>query len=773
MPKNRPLANILIQFSANLKVLELYLLNVLLLAFLAVCLWALPQSGDLLLKASETTQIYSRFYLICAIYFYVFISWYTARAVAWQGRVYERSYFSAWMMLHLPRLMGWYIYSIFVLSYLDSPLFLNGLINFGVFLGCLLFDFFLYIFLGKLFQWKSAPTERMLAFYNFVFWFNILLIFVCAAISSKWSLLVFAVASQGMYLFLVLNREQALQNSKVVCPPNILDQLFKKLHVSESENLLFTVLQGVYTFGFLVYLASVIWLRFAINAGTLTILFCALGVLAGAVNLLKTLSFIYKINILLVLALILFIFGFFSEPHRVKLQDATVANAAPFQHRQDFNAYLKTWMDNHAQALEQDSIVPLIFVHADGGASRSGYWVASVLSKLEDESGFSRNLFCLSGASGGSVGNATFFSLLYLRNHNELAASGNPNQNSSHIAPKQLLPAAQQFLGTDFLSYTLARMLGPGILTNLIAPLIPDRARALEISLERGAQDSTGINRFFKTPFSKLIARHGDNNYNLPLLFINVTRMQDGNPALISNIRIDTSVSKARLDILAQIGKGKDINLSTATILSARFPYLSPAGLIVQQTPNPMDSTTTIAQHHYYVDGGYFDNSGAGIIQEVIQNIERLKNDSIAAKSSGVQFDQSRLKKLRYVIIHITNSRTQSEKLPRIHPVKNDLFAPVVTIAGTYGSQTAVNNSRLQNYFYSLIRNDNSLSNMGLNHYFDINLYTKDPKEIYPMNWVISDAVRRKMNERLVHQDTLKTLIKVLRRYYKKHPGMP
>ena len=66
--------------------------------------------------------------------------------------------------------------------------------------------------------------------------------------------------------------------------------------------------------------------------------------------------------------------------------------------------------------LQDDSIkkFPIFFVMANGGASRSGYWTASVLSKLEDETrgDFSKNLFCLSGASGGSIGNGTFFSLL-------------------------------------------------------------------------------------------------------------------------------------------------------------------------------------------------------------------------------------------------------------------------------------------------------------------------------------------------------------------------
>jgi hypothetical protein len=767
MIKHRPLSQVLVQISANLKVLELYLLNILLIVFMAVCLWALPQSGDLLVKVSEATTIYSRFYLMAALYFYVFITWYTARAVAWQSKIYEKSYFSSWLMLHLPRLMGYYIYSVFVLSYLDSPLFLNGLIGFWLFLSCLLFDFFLYLVIEKLFRWKSVATPRMVSFYNFVFWFNILLIFLFPLTSNKYSLLLFLVASQGMFIFLVVNRDKALKKNRSICPPAVLARVFRKLQVDEDESLLFTVLQIVYTFGLIVYLSAVIWLKFAINAGTITILFCALGVIGGAINLIKTLSFIYKVNLLLLLVFVLFVFGFFSEPHKVKLEDTAQLRSMPFQARQNFDEYLKNWMDQHATELKRDSIVPMIFVHADGGASRSGYWVASVLSKLEDQSAFSHNLFCLSGASGGTVGNATFFSLLYLRE--------NSKQNTAAIRPNSLtkpalLPQAQRFLSTDFLSYTLARMLGPGALINLIAPLIPDRARALEISLERGAEDSTGINRFFATGFSTLIARQGNTKYSLPILAINVTRMQDGNPALISNIKVDSTVSKARLDILGQIQSGKDMHLSTATILSARFPYLSPAGLIIQETHNPTDTTLTVKQHHYYVDGGYFDNSGAGVIQEMIQKIERLKNDTAVQVNSPTKFDIRQLKKLRYVIIHITNTRLRKNTLPRIHPFKNDLFAPVVTIAGTYGSQTAVNNSRLQDYFYSLNKNDKALASTGLNRYFDINLYTRNPQENYPMNWVISNSVRRKMDFRLNHQDTLTTLINALNLYYVKHP---
>jgi hypothetical protein len=763
----RPMINlksfrsIFVRFSASLKVVSLYSLNILLLIFLAICLWALPQSGDLLVRASEATTTYSRFYLLCALYFYVFITWYTSRVVAWQSRAHSKSTFSAWMMVHLPRLMGYYIYSIFVVAYLNSPLFFDGLINFWIFLGCMALDFFIYLYLIKLFTWKGQPSERKLAFYNFIFWFNILLLFLCALVAYKWSLLIFVILSQSMFMFLVVNREQAMKNTKSICPPGILSEIFQKLRVNETENALFTVLQVVYTFGLLVYLSAVTWLHFAINAGTLTILFCALGVIAGAVNLLKTLSYLSKINLTLLLFVFLFITGFFSEPHAVQLNSTNSAQDAPFQKRQNFEEYLKHWMDHHALELQRDSIVPLIFVHADGGASRSGYWVASVLARLEGEAGFSRNLFCLSGASGGSVGNATFFALLNAK------TQGSPNQQTS------ILQRSQDFLSTDFLSYTLARMLGPGALINLIVPIIPDRARALEIALEDGMKDPNGADQLFKTPFSRLVADTTNSKYTLPILCINATQMQDGNPALISNIKIDSSISKARLDILSQIDNGKDINLSTATILSARFPYLSPAGLIVDTKPDPMTPGQILKQHHYYVDGGYFDNSGAGIVQEMIQKIERLKNDTPAGTSSGIKFNLRQLQKLRYIIIHITNSRLQDNNLERIHPFKNDLFAPIVTIAGTYGSQTAVNNARLEDYFYSLNKYDKTNKDTILNKYFDINLYSNNSKEDYPMNWVISDAIRKKMNNRLIQQKELNMLIKALKTYYLKHSSRP
>ena len=90
-----------------------------------------------------------------------------------------------------------------------------------------------------------------------------------------------------------------------------------------------------------------------------------------------------------------------------------------YGNRKGLHAYFDHWIASRKKEIEDPSnkTYPVFFTLADGGASRSGYWTASVLSRLEDGTAgkFSRHLFCLSGASGGSVGNAAFYTSLYAK----------------------------------------------------------------------------------------------------------------------------------------------------------------------------------------------------------------------------------------------------------------------------------------------------------------------------------------------------------------------
>ena len=79
---------------------------------------------------------------------------------------------------------------------------------------------------------------------------------------------------------------------------------------------------------------------------------------------------------------------------------------------------------------------------------------------------------------------------------------------------------------------------------------------------------------------------------------------------------------------------------------------------------------------HYFVDGGYFDQPGAGVVQEMMRHSElyRQKQWQHIKRRVGVFIR----------IIHITNSPQVFAKLDAVSPLKNDLMAPVQTIVGAW-----------------------------------------------------------------------------------------
>jgi hypothetical protein len=191
--------------------------------------------------------------------------------------------------------------------------------------------------------------------------------------------------------------------------------------------------------------------------------------------------------------------------------------------------------------------------------------------------------------------------------------------------------------------------------------------------------------------------------------------------------------------VLNLLEPGQDMRLSTAVILGARFPYVSPAGRI---------------GNNYFVDGGYFDNSGAGAVHEMILQLHQWSHDS----SWYSQYPRLRTlqlaNKLRWYVIHITNSSQDPLTLKKVHPVVNDLLSPVQTLIGSYNTQTVVNNLRLIRYLGELNKDTT---------YFPISLYEKNDSNVYPMNWAISDTTLRRMNNRLDHYPRLDSLVRWIR----------
>jgi len=236
----------------------------------------------------------------------------------------------------------------------------------------------------------------------------------------------------------------------------------------------------------------------------------------------------------------------------------------------------------------------IFFVAAEGGGVRAAYWTAKVLSGLADDNRtFPDRLFAVSSVSGGSLGAVVFDALLAER------AAGHLGETA------QLREQAKGVLGEDFLSPVLAAMLFPDAFVHLVpfsaALTSADRARALEGAWEAAWQAHVGSDRLGRG-FAALF-REGS---RLPHLLLNATCVETGQRWAVSDLHLAHQVGDVN-----DVGElfDADVPLSTAAHLSARFPYISPGGRV--PGPNPACS--------HLVDGGYFENSGAATLLDLLE----------------------------------------------------------------------------------------------------------------------------------------------------------
>jgi hypothetical protein len=248
--------------------------------------------------------------------------------------------------------------------------------------------------------------------------------------------------------------------------------------------------------------------------------------------------------------------------------------------------------------------VPLILVATAGGGSRAAYWTATVLGHLHKAiPDFSNHLFAISGVSGGSLGAASYVSLL-------AAERASPRRG------RDLGRIAQNALQPDFLGPALAAMVSGDVLHSLTLGLAfkEDRGRAIERAWEDGwhtAATKAGLPaNGFSDPFLALWS----DNRPWPALLLNGTVVETGERIVISNLRLQDSRSFTGIDFHWIVGK--DVLVSTAANVSARFPYVGPAALVV-----PQDGMQERIEKFRIVDGGYYDNFGATTLREILEEV--------------------------------------------------------------------------------------------------------------------------------------------------------
>jgi hypothetical protein len=738
-----------------LRALWLFFPAVLFLFLSYEAFWKLSQGKDVMIITLENRKVFGLFLL--ALIFWVLITWYTSRLVAKAKEFQDSDTHLMWITLRVqgPRILAFtcitiVILAFFQLSYPETPKLSTGICNL-LFWFSFSWYFFVYQFWNRVLEKNYNDVRKKIKFWQkarfSTYAFLIVATLVVVLYKWIWGLIVLLLLYQIGFVILILIRrniidaknEYSFQNREryqITSKEVSVWKKIKQLVTDKEDKQYFWAINSISLVAGVVYLATIFSVHFSTWIGTFPFVFLAFGVLVGLGNAVAIFSVLLRFNFHILFLTLAFLIGCISEPHYIRLVNKEPA-AARFDQRQDLKEFFTGWVnDPERKKILEDTNVhtyPVYFVMANGGASRSGYWAASVLSKMEDETKgrFSRHLFCLSGASGGSVGNATFFSIL--------RSKTNLLKTDSTATP--CLNAATQYLKSDFLTYTFARTLGPDIFRNLFTLYnVNDRASALSFALENAAGTKAFLNDSMGVPFSKIITRQHQ-PYSLPVLCINTTRMQDGGPGVISNIRITDSVFNNRIDVLSLLSEKKDMKLSTGVVLGASFPYLSPAGRVDYK---PCD--TCRAEPNYFVDGGYFDNSGAGAVFEMIFSMRRLlETRPFAAYKNKIEFN----------ILHITNDPATETKLEKVNPLMNDLAAPVTTLLGAYGTQTSVNDLRLKNYI-------NSMYNDTL-HYKYLSLYKQNDEMNYTMSWVISKYVLNAMDKRLQSYADLDKLIQQLK----------
>lgn len=764
------------------------------------CLWTLSQGKDIIIAAFEKERIASIFLL--ALVFFTLVVWYTGRILVYRKREISEEMHSViaemnnknksdkktpdelplylQIIYNLPRVFAFLIFSFVLIAFLKLPqdsVFsfkpINTLWSYLLLLASIAEYVLLYQMAKKIRkkfvepyienekttgQQRDARKRINTWLYAIFLGVLLLLLFLNALIKSNWLIFISVFILQLLFPFLVVLRRDRQSFSELpLSEPDIsyskwlqqnklrstlLYRLMYHANLPVIERKFFIWFNVISLVGFLFYCAAILSFSFSKLIGPFPFVFLAFGVLSGFLGFFATASVITNINIHFFVFLLIGLVGMFTEPHQVNLVDTQINTERKFDARPSLANHFKTWIEKRRSDIEKDSAYPIYFVLADGGASRSGYWAASVLSRLHDQSNgkFSRHLFCLSGASGGSVGNGAFFCMLL------------PSNKSS----PSFQNVTTEYLRTDFLTFTLARMLGPDI-ARFIFPLpwVRDRATALEYAVQKGGSFNNVLRENFSGTLSQYIPSR-DSLIDVPILCINTTRMQDGQPGIITNIKPDSLIFGHRVDVLGILPPGKDMKLSTAVVMGARFPYVSPAGRIVEHRPGQKNKKKT--RVHYFVDGGYFDNSGAGFVHEMIAELRRIIGDSLKKNQSHY------LSHLRFYVIHAMNSPEGDPLLENVHPLQNDLMSPILTLLGSYTTQTSVNNQRLTKYLQEINTEISSKTNLRDTVYWKINLYANSRGVDYPMNWTISEFYRKKMDQQLITNRNLLRLIERLKR---------
>ncbi|MDO5737465.1 MAG: hypothetical protein Q4P15_13440, partial [Propionibacteriaceae bacterium] len=367
--------------------------------------------------------------------------------------------------------------------------------------------------------------------------------------------------------------------------------------------------------------------------------------------------------------------------------------------------------------VDGSQVRPMLLVAAEGGGIRAAYWTAAVLKVLTEETDCgTRSIAVASGVSGGSVG-----------------------LEVARVSPvEQAADAVWRMGDGDALSQASLGMLvrDPMFTITGVPPLIEggwlDRAGLMETAWEAKAPGLAGD--FYGPPAEGGLAA--------PLV-LNSTDATSGCRVLVTHLAVggDADAAMRCTDAGAPLAYSRDIRTympskdmvpdkddrcleglrgSTAAMLSARFPYVTPSGVV-----GPCGDTPR-AQ---LIDGGYAEGSGLGSIVDMAPKL-------LAEARAGVP--------ILPIIVFLDNGRG-GDLLPIPPQTRSELLIPPM------GSLTA---GKTQSSTAAWLQRAQALS--GGDDVMEPKIFVvaqgSAPAVEAPLGWVLSQASKDDMDGSLSEQ---------------------
>ncbi len=295
----------------------------------------------------------------------------------------------------------------------------------------------------------------------------------------------------------------------------------------------------------------------------------------------------------------------------------------------------------------------LAVISVSGGATRSAYWVATVLDRLEEEiPGFSDHVRIITGASGGMVGTACYVRELKDRLDD---CSRRPRRFKDLIPCDSIRPVIR------FIA-----------LRDLWRSLLPIRW-----AMDRGIvlEDDWGspTDPRLKVPIQDFARREAAGE--IPSLILSPMMVNEGRRLLISNLdlwnlsgasgsliteddpgRKSHDYSLTAFEFFRLFPTAKEFLVSTAVRMSASFPYVSPAVNLPTDPPRRV------------VDAGYYDNYGVQVSSAWLQkNIDWLVSNTSGVVLIQIRDAISQMERLEVERRHHRRPRGHRPRVPVLH----------------------------------------------------------------------------------------------------------